>query len=392
MTSREYLDRGVSPTKEDVHAAIRHVSRGIAPGAFCKIILDVGGDESFAAVMHADGAGTKSTLAYLVAKETGDVSAFRGIAQDSAVMNVDDVICVGAVDEFLLSNTIGRNAHRVGGDVLEQIIRGYSDFAETMTRHGVRITLAGGETADVGDLVQTIIVDSTVYVRMRRADIVDCSKIRPGDVIVGLSSAGQATYETRPNSGIGSNGLTLARHVLLHKEYARKYPETYSPTVAEDKVYVGKFALGDRLPGSSLTVGEALLSPTRTYAPIVRELLGSLRSSISGLIHCTGGGQVKCRHFGQGLHYVKRDLFEPPALFQAIQDASGMAWREMYEVFNMGHRMEVYCQASAADAVVATAERFGVAARVIGEVLPATKGDVGNRVTIHAAGQEYSYP
>lgn len=388
----EYLSRGVSATKDDVHAAIRGSSAGLFPGAFCKIVEDVGGDPSMAVVMHADGAGTKSILAYLQYKETADASVFRGIAQDATVMNIDDVACVGACSNFLLSNTIGRNAHRCGGDVIAALIAGYDEFAATMRTLGIDVVLTGGETGDVGDLVQTVIVDSTLYVRFPRNDVVNCANIAPGNVIVALESGGRAIYEAQDNSGIGSNGFTLARHVLLSSEYGRRFPETFSNTLAADKVYGGPYLFSDALPGAAgMTVGQALLSPTRTYAPVIRDVLAALGRSVTGIVHCTGGGQAKCRNFGTDLHYVKKDLFEVPPLFRAIQSVGGIEWRQMFEVFNMGHRMEFYCDSAAASVIVATAQRYGIRAKVIGEVERAPKSQKGNSVSVLHEGREYHY-
>lgn len=387
----EYLIRGVSPTKDDVHAATEHVWKGLYPGAFCKLIPDLACSD-FAAVLHADGAGTKAIVAYLIYKEGGGPEVFRGIAQDSMVMNLDDMLCVGARGEFVVSNTIGRNAHRCGAEVVAAVIQGYSDFSEKMNTLGLRLTLAGGETADVGDLVQTLIVDSTFYTRLRKTDVVDCSNIRPGNVIVGLESSGQATYEDRPNSGIGSNGLTLARHVLLHEDYSVKYPETYSPTIAPENVFCGPYHLDSALPGGADSVGEALLSPTRTYAPIIRDLLDEAGQRVCGIIHCTGGGQVKCRGFGRDLHFVKHSLFEVPPIFQAVQEAGRIEAREMFQTFNMGHRMEVYCDPDTASTVISKASKHRVAAKVVGEVRPASKSQLGNRVTLRSGGRDYEYP
>ncbi|HEY3668333.1 MAG TPA: AIR synthase related protein, partial [Polyangiaceae bacterium] len=359
MSSNEYLDRGVSATKDDVHRAIAKHSAGEVPGAFCKVIADPAGDPQMLAVMHADGAGTKSSVAYLLYAETGDASAFRGIAQDSLVMNTDDLLCVGATTGLLVSNTIGRNAHRVKGDVISALIDGYEACAEMLRGYGVEITLTGGETADVGDLVRTVIADSTVFARVPRAAVGDFSRVEPGDLIVGLSSTGKAAYESDESSGIGSNGLTLARHALLAHSYAERFPESFSETIPADKVYCGRFQLGDTLPGTTRTVAWGLLSPTRTYLPVVRALLGSpLSAHITGILHCSGGGQTKCRGFGRGLHYVKDSLFATPPLFRAIAD-SGIEHKQMYQVFNMGHRMELYVRPSAAQGVVQAAERFG---------------------------------
>lgn len=388
--STEYLDRGVSPTKEDVHRAIAKHSAGEVPGAFCKVIADPCGDPSMVAVMHADGAGTKSSVAYLLYAETGDPSAFRGIAQDSLVMNTDDLLCVGATSGFLVSNTIGRNAHRVRGDVIAALIDGYEACAAMLREHGIEITLSGGETADVGDLVRTVIADSTVFARVPRASVSDFSRVEPGDVIVALSSTGRASYESQENSGIGSNGLTLARHALLAHSYAERFPESYSETIPADKVYCGRFQLQDPLPRSAHDVAWGLLSPTRTYLPIVRAILASeLASQVSGILHCSGGGQTKCRSFGRGLHYLKDALFPTPALFQAIQD-SGIEPKQMYQVFNMGHRLELYVRPGAAAGVVEAAARFGVDAKIVGRIAE-NSGSEQNRVTIVANGQSYEY-
>ncbi len=388
--SNEYLDRGVSATKDDVHRAIAKHSAGEVPGAFCKVIPDPAGDPTMVAVMHADGAGTKSSVAYLLYAESGDPSAFRGIAQDALVMNTDDLLCVGATSGFLVSNTIGRNAHRVKGEVIAAIIDGYESCAAMLRSHGVEITLSGGETADVGDLVRTVIADSTVFARVPRADVSDFSRVEAGDVIIGLSSTGKANYETEENSGIGSNGLTLARHALLAHSYAERFPESFSETIAIDKVYCGKFQLSDTLPGTSHTVAWGLLSPTRTYLPIVRAILASdLAPRISGILHCSGGGQTKCRGFGRGLHYVKDSLFPTPPLFRAIAD-SGIDDKQMYQVFNMGHRLELYARSSAAAGIIDAAARFGVAAKIVGRIERSADAAV-NRVTVVANGQTHEY-
>jgi phosphoribosylformylglycinamidine cyclo-ligase len=388
--SNEYLERGVSATKDDVHRAIAQHSAGEVPGAFCKVIADPAGDPNMLAVMHADGAGTKSSVAYLWYVETGDASVFRGIAQDSLVMNTDDLMCVGATSGFLVSNTIGRNAHRVGGDVIAALIDGYESCAAMLRSHGVEITLTGGETADVGDLVRTVIVDSTVFARVPRARVGDFSRVEPGDLIVALSSTGKASYEAEENSGIGSNGLTLARHALLAHSYAERFPESFSETIPAAKVYGGRFQLKDELPGTSRDLAWGLLSPTRTYLPIVRAIWASeLAPHVSGLLHCSGGGQTKCRGFGRGLHYVKDSLFPTPALFQAIS-AAGIEGKQMYQVFNMGHRLELYVRPSAAASITALAERFGVDAKIVGRI-EKNPGTGANRVTIAANGQSYEY-
>jgi phosphoribosylformylglycinamidine cyclo-ligase len=390
MPAESYLSRGVSPTKDEVKKAIVGQSAGVFPGAFCKIIADPLGDPKYCAAMHADGAGTKSALAYLWYRETGDPSCFKGIAQDSMVMNLDDLICIGAVDRFLVSNTIGRNAHRIDQAVLKNVIEGYQEFIEQMKPYGINITMTGGETADVGDLVATIIVDSTAFVRLRRKQVVDCARIQAGDLIVGLASFGQAAYEKSANSGIGSNGLTAARHLLLAHDYAIHYPETYSPTIEPAKVYCGNYRLTDSLPGSPQSVGAAILSPTRTYLPIIKEVLTQHWEAIHGMIHCTGGGQTKCKSFGHGLHYLKDNLFETPPLFKAIQAQGEIKPAEMFQVFNMGHRLEVYCDPDAAVRMIDIANKYNVDAQIVGRVL-ANDQPEQNKVTIVHEGEEYSY-
>lgn len=384
-----YVDRGVSATKEDVHAAIAGFSLGLYPGAFCKIVEDVLGDSDYCNVIHADGAGTKSTIAYIQYLETGDSSVFRGIAQDSIVMNLDDMLCVGATTDFVVSNTIGRNAHRVDGAIVREIIAGYEEFAASMSDHGIRILLGGGETADLGDLVATVIVDSTIFARMRRADVVDCANISAGNVIVGLASYGQSTYETAWNSGIGSNGFTAARHMLMSKEYASAYPETYSQTMAEDDVYAGPYKLDDALAGSEMTVGEALLSPTRTYLPVARRLFEEVGSQITGVVQPSGGGQAKCTTFGTGLHYVKDNLFERQPIFDALAATGALSEKELYQVFNMGHRLEVFCNEAAVGDVIAIAKDFGIDAQVVGRVEASADGD--NHLTILDRGNTFEF-
>jgi phosphoribosylformylglycinamidine cyclo-ligase len=390
MPAESYLSRGVSPTKDDVKTAVSGQSKGVFPGAFCKIIEDPLGDPEYCAAMHADGAGTKSTLAYISYRETGDPSCFKGIAQDSIVMNLDDLICIGAANRFLVSNTIGRNAHRIDQAVLKNVIDGYQEFIEQMKPYGVTINLTGGETADVGDLVATIIIDSTAFVRLQRSKVINCDRIQAGDLIVGLASFGQASYENSYNSGIGSNGLTAARHLLLDHAYAVRYPETYSPTIDPSKVYCGHYRFTDLLPGSRQTAGAAILSPTRTYLPIVRELLARHFTAIHGMVHCTGGGQIKCKSFGHGLHYLKDNLFATPPLFQAIQAQGEIKPAEMFQVFNMGHRLELYCDQATAEQVIAIAQKYNVAAQIIGKVL-ANEDSHQNKVTIVHEGEEYSY-
>ena len=389
MKAESYLSRGVSPTKDDVKKAVSNQSKGVFPGSFCKIIPDLAGDPAWCTAVHADGAGTKSSAAYLMYRETGDPSWFSGIAQDSLVMNTDDLLCIGAVDGFKISNTIGRNAHRIDAACLAAIIGGYDRVIASLQQLGIDLEMTGGETADVGDLVRTVICDSTVVVRLQRSQVIQASRIRPGQVIIGLASFGQTTYETVENSGIGSNGLTAARHLLLHNSYLEKYPESCADTLPAGKAYCGAWHLLDQLPGSSLTVGEAILSPTRTYLPVIREILPAAGSSISGLIHCTGGGQAKCRDFGQGIRYVKDNLFPAPPIFQAIRSSGDIAPAEMYQVFNMGHRLEIYCDETAAAKILAICSRFGLPARQVGytEALPGT----GNEVIIRDQGEEFRY-
>ena len=363
-----YNSLGVSSTKEEVHKAIEKLDKGIYTGAFCKLIPDPAGDPQWCAAMHADGAGTKSSLAYLMFRETGDFGVYRGIAQDSVVMNIDDMLCVGATDGFVMSNTIDRNAHLVGGEAISAVIEGYASFLDTLSQYGVNVSMSGGETADVGDLARTLIVNSTLFVRMKRGDVINCDNIRPGDVIVGFASYGQCRYETCYNAGMGSNGLTAARHLLLDKSYADKYPETYSPTIDRDKVYCGKYLVTDNLPGTGVTVGAAILSPTRTYAPVIADLLGRIRQGIHGMIHCTGGGLVKCRNFGKGVRYVKDDLIDVPPLFRAIYESGAISLREMYQTFNMGCRLEIILPESRAADVIDTARKYEIQAKVIGHV------------------------
>jgi len=389
MTSEAYLRRGVSPTKDDVKKAVSGQDKGLFPGAFCKVVEDVAGDPAYCTAVHADGAGTKSSAAYLMYRETGSVEWFRGLAQDSVVMNTDDLACIGAVDGLLLSNTIGRNAHRVDGACIAAVIGGYGDFLAKLRTLGIGITMTGGETADVGDLVRTLIVDSTLVVRMRRQDVLTTDSIRPGDAIVGFSSTGKASYETAANSGMGSNGLTATRHLVLRSEYRDRYPESYADTMAREDAYCGAYLVTDVLPGSGMTAGEALLSPTRTYLPIVRDLLRSSPGAVHALIHCTGGGLGKARDFGRGLTYVKDSLFPTPPLFEAIRRSGGIAPVEMYKVFNMGHRLEAYCDPSDAGMLVSAAALHGIEAKVVGHV--ETSPDGVNRVVVRDRGEEFIY-
>ena len=363
------MRRGVSAAKEDVHNAIAHIDKGLYPQAFCKILPDVlGGDPDYCNIMHADGAGTKSSLAYIYWRETGDLSVWRGIAQDAIVMNLDDLLCVGATSGMLLSSTIGRNKQLIPGEVIGAVINGTEEILAQMRDLGVEIYLTGGETADVGDLVRTIIVDSTVTCRMRRSDIIDNAHIADGDVIVGFASYGQATYEARYNGGMGSNGLTSARHDILSHALAEKFPESYDPAVPDDLVYSGSRELLAEVPGTGLTVGELILSPTRTYAPLVAKLLKEMRHAIHGLIHCTGGAQTKVMNFVTNKHIIKDNLLPVPPLFQMIAEESGADAEELYQVFNMGHRLEAYLPAEQAEEAIAVARHFNIDAQVIGRV------------------------
>ncbi|MCG8389472.1 MAG: phosphoribosylformylglycinamidine cyclo-ligase, partial [Cytophagales bacterium] len=340
--NERYASRGVSASKEDVHNAIKAVDKGLYPKAFCKIVEDyLGGDPAYCNIMHADGAGTKSSLAYIYWKETGDLSVWKGIAQDAVIMNVDDLLCVGAVDNILLSSTIGRNKSLIPGEIIAALINGTEEVLQMLRDNGVNIISTGGETADLGDLVRTVVVDSTVTARIKREQVVDNANIRAGNVVIGLASYGQAIYEEEYNGGMGSNGLTSARHDVFHKEYAGKYPETFEPSIPGELVYSGKYHVTDRLPGVPLDMGKLVLSPTRTYAPIVVEALKRLGPNINGMVHCSGGAQTKVLHFIEGLHVIKDSLFEIPPLFQVIQEESGTDWKEMYKVFNMGHRLEI---------------------------------------------------
>lgn len=366
---QRYDLRGVSAAKEDVHNAIKNVDKGIFPHAFCKIIPDIlGGDPEWCNIMHADGAGTKSSLAYAYWRETGDLSVWKGIAQDALIMNVDDLLCVGATDRMLVSSTIGRNKRLVPGEVIAAIINGTEELLETMRGYGVEIYGTGGETADVGDLVRTIIVDSTVTTRMRRDMVIDNANISDGDVIVGLASFGQATYESEYNGGMGSNGLTSARHDVFCKLVAERYPETFDAAIPDELVYSGTCKLLDAVAGTPLNAGKLVLSPTRTYAPVVRRLLEEMRPAVHGMVHCTGGAQTKIMHFVNGKHVVKDNLFPIPPLFDLIQKESGTYWAEMYKVFNMGHRLEVYTSPRHAQEVIDIARAFNIDARIIGHV------------------------
>ncbi len=372
--SQRYSQRGVSAAKEDVHNAIKKIDKGLFPNAFCKIVPDhLTGSKDHCLVMHADGAGTKSSLAYMYWKETGDISVWKGIAQDALIMNVDDLICVGATDHIMLSSTIGRNKNKIPGEVISAIINGTEELIADLANHGITIHSTGGETADVGDLVRTIIVDSTVTARMRRDKVINNANIKPGDVIVGLASYGQATYEKEYNGGMGSNGLTSARHDVFGKYLAEKYPESYDAEVPEDLVYSGNVALTQPVAGMPLDAGKLVLSPTRTYAPIVKRILDTVdNAEVHGMVHCSGGAQTKILHFVENLHIIKDNLFPVPPLFKLIQEQSGTDWKEMYQVFNCGHRLELYVSPHVAQEIMAISESFGVEARLIGRVAAAS--------------------
>lgn len=369
MSNERYNLRGVSASKEDVHAAIKNVDKGIFPQAFCKIIPDIlGGDPDYCNIMHADGAGTKSSLAYVYWRETGDLSVWKGIAQDALIMNIDDLLCVGAVDNILVSSTIGRNKRLIPGEVVSAIINGTEELLADLRRMGVNAYATGGETADVGDLVRTIIVDSTVTCRMKRSDVIDNARIKAGDVIVGLASFGQASYEEQYNGGMGSNGLTSARHDVFTHYLAEKYPESFDPSVPDDLVYSGSMKLTDAIAGLGLDAGKLVLSPTRTYAPVVKAILDEMSRRIHGMVHCSGGAQTKVMHFVKNKRVVKDNLFPTPPLFELIQRESQTEWSEMYKVFNMGHRLEVYLSEENASRVIEISESFGIPARIVGRV------------------------
>lgn len=387
MADTRYNLRGVSAGKEDVHNAIKNVDKGLFPQAFCKIVPDyLSGDENYCIVMHADGAGTKSALAYMYWKETGDLSVWKGIAQDALIMNIDDLLCVGATDKILLSSTIGRNKNLIPGEVISAIINGTEELLETLREQGIGIHSTGGETADVGDLVRTIIVDSTVVCRMKRSDVISNHTIQAGDVIVGMASFGQATYETEYNGGMGSNGLTSARHDVFNKTLAAKYPESFDPSVPEDLIYSGSRSLTEEV-GAPLVAGKLVLSPTRTYAPVIKKMLDLHRSSIHGMVHCSGGAQTKVLHFVENVHIIKDNLFPVPPLFDLIQKESGTDWKEMYKVFNMGHRMEVYVPQEVAADIMAISESFGIAAQIVGHVQESDS----KQLTIRSPHGEFTY-
>lgn len=388
MSDQRYNQRGVSASKEDVHAAIRNVDKGIFPKAFCKIIPDILGDDpEWCNIMHADGAGTKSSLAYVYWRETGDLSVWKGIAQDALIMNLDDLLCVGATDNILVSSTIGRNKMLIPGEVIAAIINGTEELLADLREKGISIYSTGGETADVGDLVRSIIVDSTVTCRMRRSDVINNADIRPGDVIVGLASFGQATYETEYNGGMGSNGLTSARHDVFAKYIAEKYPESYDAAVPEELVYSGSVKLTDKINGVPVDAGHLVLSPTRTYAPVIKAVLDKMRKRIHGMVHCSGGAQTKVMHFVDKCHVIKDNLFPVPPLFDLIQRESHTDWSEMYKVFNMGHRMEIYLSPEDAEEVIKIASEYGIEGRIIGRV----EASDTNRLTIISEKGRFEY-
>jgi phosphoribosylformylglycinamidine cyclo-ligase len=388
LSTDRYSQRGVSASKEDVHNAIKNIDKGLFPKAFCKIVPDLlTGDADYCTVMHADGAGTKSSLAYIYWKETGDLSVWKGVAQDAIIMNVDDLLCVGALGPILLSSTIGRNKNLIPGEVIAEIINGTEEVLAMLRIHGLDITSTGGETADVGDLVRTIIVDSTVTARMKRSDVIDNSHIQPGDVIVGLASSGQATYETQYNSGIGSNGLTSARHDVFAHAYAAKYPESYDVNIPTHLTYSGKYKLTDTLPKTPLDMGKLVLSPTRTYAPIIKQVLSELREHIHGIVHCSGGAQTKVLHFVDQVHVIKDNLFDIPPLFKVIHEITGTDLKEMYKVFNMGHRMELYVKPEVAESIINISKDFKVDAKIVGRVESSNR----KKLTITHEKSSYTY-
>ena len=388
MATDRYNQRGVSADKEDVHNAIKNVDKGLFSSAFCKIIPDyLSGDEDYCLIMHADGAGTKSSLAYMYWKETGDISVWKGIAQDALIMNIDDLLCVGSVDNIMLSSTIGRNKSLINGEVLSEIINGTEELLVEYKKFGINIISTGGETADLGDLVRTIIVDSTVVARMKRADVIDNANIKAGDVIVGLSSSGMATYETDYNGGMGSNGLTSAGHDVFSKVLAEKYPESFDPSVPMDLVYSGTKKLTDAVEGTPLDAGKLVLSPTRTYAPIIKKVLDKHRKQINGMVHCSGGAQTKVLHFVDNVHIIKDNMFALPPLFKLIQEESATDWKEMYKVFNMGHRMELYVPEKIAEEIISISKSFNVDAKVIGRV----EGFEGKKLTITSEFGKFIY-
>ena len=385
LNQNKYTQRGVSSKKEDVHLAIKHLDKGLFPGAFCKAVPNIWGDEQSVCLMHADGAGTKSALAYLYWKESGDVSVFRGIAQDSLIMNVDDLLCVGATGPTLVSSTIGRNKKKIPGEIIKEIIEGTEEIISLLNQHGGQFVFVGGETADLGDLVKTIVVDTTVMTQVKKKAFIDASHIQKNQVIVGLASYGMASYEKEYNAGMGSNGLTSARHDLFVSSYQKKYPETMANDIPSHLAYCGEYRLFDQLKGTEVTMGQAVLSPTRTYFPVIKEVLEELSGKINGIIHCSGGGQIKCKHFGKNIHFVKDNLFPFPPLFEVLSQSTQM--KEMFEVFNCGHRMEIYLDEKDAQTIIDISSSFNIDAKVIGH----TEAIGKNKVTIKYNGREFIY-
>lgn len=385
-----YSKLGVSSKKEDVHEAIKNVDKGLFPGSFCKIVEDVNGREEYCSVFHADGAGTKSSLAYMYFKETGDISAFRGIVRDAMIMNIDDMLCVGATGPIFFSNNIGRNSHYITGEIIAEIIDEYHAYSKKLSDLGLPIVMTGGETADVGDLVKTLIVDASAFTSMKRRDVINANDIKNDNVIVGLASFGKATYEDEYNSGIGSNGLTLARHGTLSHKYFHDYPECYDQNLDEELIFFGKYALTDKIEEINLSIGKGLLSPTRTYAPVLVPILKKYRESINGIIHNTGGGQTKVLNFGKNIRYVKNNLFSLPKIFEIIQNSSETQWKEMYQVFNMGHRLEIYCNENIAKKIIEISKRFDINAKIIGHC-EASTSENKNELIIQSQYGEFKY-
>ncbi len=362
-----YSKLGVSSKKEDVHIAIKSINKGLFPGAFCKIVEDIARSKDYCSIFHEDGAGTKSSLAYMYYKETKDISVFKGIVHDAIVMNIDDILCVGATGDVFLSNTITRNANIISGEIISTIINEYESYSKSLLKYGLKIVTCGGETEDIGDLVKTLSIFASVFTRLKRKEVIDASNIKPDDVIIGLASYGRASYEEEYNSGIGSNGLTLARHGLLSHEYYNKYPECYDQNLHDNLVFFGKYKLTDKINKLNLSIGKALLSPTRTYAPVILEILKKYRNETHGLIHNTGGGQTKSMNFGKGIKYIKNNFFTLPLIFEIIQESSGTPWKEMFNVFNMGHRMEIYCNESISKEIIKIAKKYNIDSKIIGQ-------------------------
>jgi len=385
-----YSKLGISSKKDDVHKAIEDLDKGLFPGAFCKIMPYIKGRKDLCSIFHADGAGTKSSLAYLYFKETNEISVFKGLVHDAVIMNLDDVLTVGATNDFFLSNNIGRNGYLVSGEIISTIIREYEEFSTKLTKLGIRILNCGGETADLGDIVKTLVIDASIFTTMKREDVIDASKIKKNDVIIGLSSFGISTYEDEYNSGIGSNGLTLARHGTLSHKYYKKYPECYDHNIDEDLVFFGQYELTDKIKGLKDNIGKSLLSPTRTYSPILLEIVNDFRDEINGIIHNTGGGQTKNLHFGKNINYIKNNLFKPPEIFKIIQKSSNTTWREMFQVFNMGHRMEIFCNESIAKQIIDISEKYDVKAKIIGHCEESPLKNK-NMITINSTFGDFTY-